>query len=198
MRFSQLFFSRGHRSTLTGVAWNKRMFMSTLSSEGVALDFFNAPELHQLARLIEFWLIDARNLLDLKDQLPELTVNEEAVEAGPEYWVSARWNELLSRAMASTGVHSSGVRSGHPATAAAAYAGGSIGRYLSFSRTIGYPFLKAGGCAAWFGNDYYRALGPDGRILSEGMLEDVLDTIEQTVHDAGPVLFGTADDPIVD
>jgi uncharacterized protein DUF6193 len=194
------YLRKNRRTAFISLAWDKRMFLSSLSSKGVTLAHLNTSDLNELARAVEFWLLDELTLRDMKERLANLAVSEVAFETERGNGVTARWNLLLSPepwlrpefiALVSAAATRPLLRQLFPVV--------SIGRYLSFSRTIGYPFLIAGGCAEWIGNDRYRALGPDRRPLGEGTIEEVLDLLERVLpSDTGPAILGTADDFIAD
>jgi hypothetical protein len=73
----------------------------------------------------------------------------------------------------------------------------SIGQYLSFSRTIGYPFARATDRAVAVGQGRCVLIGPGNQLLAKGAVEEMLDMLELSMpQDVGPAIFGTADDLI--
>jgi hypothetical protein len=133
---------------------------------------------------------------EMQQQLPGLSVSELAFETDPAKLVTIRWNTFLSSApwlrpeaiaLISAASKRPALRQLFPVV--------SIGAYLSFSRTIAYPFSRAGLVAVWLGKDRYGALGPDCKLVAEGTIEEVLDVVERSLpSDTGPAILGTAAD----
>lgn len=196
-------FCKERRTVTVGTDGNRRVFLSTFSSKGVNLAVHDTSDLRETARGVELWLIDELALSDLEERLPNVVLSEGALEIEAGRGVEARWTALFA-------THDQQLHDpfGMPLEfLALARAAGrrpllrqlvpvvSLWQFLSFSRTIGYPFLRVGGCVAWAGNDRYCALGPDNRLLGEGTVEEVLDIFERTLpRDTGPAIYGTADD----
>ena len=183
----------------------KRIFFSDFSSRGMQLAHHETPDLQEIARAVESWLIDELTLQEMKQRFPNLQVSEKAFEIEAGRGVEACWNELLSVADRGPTV-SDWLAPGFPALVHAAASRPllrqlvpvvSIGCYLSFSRTIGYPFARASACAIWAGDDRYCVVGPDQKVFGEGTVQEVLDILEGSLPpDIGPAIYGTADDLI--
>jgi Family of unknown function (DUF6193) len=187
---------KGNRTVSVGVASDKRMFFASFSWKSIWGFSFTTADLHEVARAVELWLLDEMIPPEMERQLPGLSVSESAFETDPAKLVTIRWNEFLSSApwlrleaiaLISAASKRPALRQLFPVL--------SIGAYLSFSRTIGYPFSRAGLCAVWLGKDRYGALGLDRKIVAEGTIEEVLDVIEQSLpSDTGPAILGAAAD----
>lgn len=183
----------------------KRIFFSDFSSRGIQLAHHETPDLQEIARPVESWLIDELTLREMKQRFPNLQVSEMAFEIEAGRGVEACWKKLLS--LADRGPTISGwLAPGFPALVHAAANRPllrplvpvvSVGCYLSFSRTIGYPFARASACAIWAGDDRYCVIGPDQKVFGEGTVQEVLDILEGSLPpDIGPAIYGTADDLI--
>lgn len=198
-------FHKDRRSASMWAGGVKRMFCSDFSSRGIQLVHHETPDLQEIARAVESWLIDELTLQEIKQRFPNLLVSEMAFEIEAGRGVEACWNALLSLADRGPTV-SDWLAPGFPALVHAAASRPllrqlvpvvSIGCYLSFSRTIGYPFARASACAIWAGDDRYCVVGPDQKVFGEGTVQEVLDILEGSLPpDIGPAIYGTADDLI--
>jgi Family of unknown function (DUF6193) len=184
------------RTASVEVASDVRMFFAGFAWKGISVASFSTADLHELSRGVQFWVVDQLTPGEMQQQLPGLSSNELLLEIDSARLVTARWNVLLSsdpwlrhelKALISAASKRPVLRQLFPVV--------SIGTYLSFSRTVAYPFSIAGACAAWMGKDRYAALGPDRKILSEGTINEVLDAVERAVPPmTGPAILGTAAD----
>jgi uncharacterized protein DUF6193 len=189
------YLQRGRRTVSVQLGCDRRLFMLSFTDIGLTLAYLHTADLHEVARAVESWLTDKVTLRDMKERLPKLEASEFAYETDAGKGVTARWNAMLSApwfkpefvALLRAAERRPLLRQLVPVV--------SIGQYLSFSRTIGYPFSTIKNRAVWAGKDRYCALGPQQTIIKEGTVEEVLDIVEGSVpSDAGPAIYGTADD----
>ena len=187
---------KDRRSISVTLAGDRRMFVSSFWCRGVLLAHFNTSDLHDLAHAVRFWLVDEFPLQDMKDRLPTLEVSDVAFETEAGRGVAAQWDSLVSGppwlqpefiALIRAAANRPLLRQLFPVV--------SIGRYLLFSRTIGYPFATMDTCVAWARKEGYCVLGSYRRLIGQGAIEQVLDVLERTLPaDLGPAIYGTADD----
>jgi Family of unknown function (DUF6193) len=181
----------------------ERIFIANFSLRGVDMAHRMTSDLHEVARAIESWLLDELTLQEMKQRFPNLDISEIAFETEACRGVEALWSSLLShadetnatswlgpdfRVLVRAAAHRPLLRQLVPVV--------SIGMYLSFSRTIGYPFAMAADCSVAAGNGRCGLVG-QGNLLAEGTVEEMLDMIERSIpQDIGPAIFGTAADLI--
>lgn len=143
-------------------------------------------------QVLHFYLLSLR---DVKERLPKLEASEWAYETETGRGITAQWNAMLSApwlkpeftALLRAAEKRRLLRQLLPVV--------SIGQYLSFSRTIGYPFAGIGACAAWGSKNFYYAMTPHHTVLKQGTIAEVLDIVEASVPpETGPAIYGTADD----
>ena len=156
----------------------------------------NTSDLHELADAVGFWLLDEFTLHDMKDRLPTLEVTNTALETEAGRGVTARWNSLLSGppwlkpecvTLIRAAANRPALRQLVPVV--------SIGRYLWFSRTLGYPFATIDAGVLWRGKGRFGLVRRDRSLIGEGTIEQVLDILEGTLPaDIRPAIYGTADD----
>jgi hypothetical protein len=188
-------FRKGRRTVSVHLACDRRLFLLSFTEIGLTLAYLHTADLHDVARAVEFWLADKASLRDMKERFATLEASELAYETEAGRGVTARWNAMPSApwhkpelvALLRAAERRPLLRQLLPVV--------SIGQYLSFSRTIGYPFLTIKTCDVWAGKDGYCAMGPQHTILKEGTIEEVLDIVETSVPpDARPAIYGTADE----
>lgn len=191
-------FRKDSRIALVETARNCRTFYSSLSSNGVTLAELMTADLQETARAVALWLIDELTPPEMKARLPEIVLSDLAFDAATV--VTARRNALLSPhpefpflpppefiVLARGAANRPLLRQLAPVV--------SLWCFLSFSRTLRYPFATVDGFMQWAGNDRYLALVRNRSLLGEGSLEEVLDIVEGTVPpDVGPAVHGNAHD----
>jgi hypothetical protein len=198
-------FRKDCRIATIGTAGTDRIFITDFSSRGVPLAHHRTSDLREVARAVESWLMDELNLREMKQRLTNLFVSEVSFETEAGRGVAARWNLLLSphddeptltsllgpefRALVRAAASRPLLRQLVPVV--------SMGFYLSFSRTIGYPFAMAGDCAVWAADNRCGFFKRGGYAPAEGTVEEMLDLVERSLPpDVGPAIFGTAEDLI--
>jgi hypothetical protein len=197
-------FRKDCRIAAISTAGTERIFITDFSSRGVPLAHHRTSDLREVARAVESWLMDELNLLEMKQRLTDLSVSEVSFEIEAGRGVAACWNLLLSphddellasflgpefRALVRAAASRPLLRQLVPVV--------SMGRYLSFSRTIGYPFAIAGDCAVWAADNRCGFFKRGRHDSAEGTVEEMLDMVERSLPaDVGPAIFGTACDLI--
>lgn len=188
-------FRGGRRTVSVHFACDRRLFITSFTEVGLTLAHFFTADLHEVARGVEFWLAETATLRDVKERLPKLEASEWAYETETGRGITAQWNAMLSApwlkpeftALLRAAEKRRLLRQLLPVV--------SIGQYLSFSRTIGYPFAGIGACAAWGSKNFYYAMTPHHTVLKQGTIAEVLDIVEASVPpETGPAIYGTADD----
>ena len=158
--------------------------------------WLHTSDLQEVANAVQIWLFDGLTLREMKEKFPKFDFTEAALEIEGGNGVTVQWNYLLSD---KTGFHPEffdliDAASKRPLLRQL-FPVVSIGQFLSFSGTTGYPFSKAGGYIVWGGKARYRAVESDHNVIGEGSIEEVLDMLERTIPpNTGPAIFGTAED----
>ena len=185
----------GRRTVSVALACDRRLFMLSFTEIGLTLAYLHVSDLYECAQAVESWVADKITLRDMNERFPNCEASEFAYQTEAGGGVSARWDALLSApwlqpefiALLRAAARRPLLRQLLPVA--------SIGHYLSFSRTIGYPFAAINTCALWAKEDRYCAMGPQHRALKEGTIEAVLDVVETSVPpNAYLAIYGTADD----
>ena len=164
----------------------------------------NLPE---VAQAVESWLMDELTLREMKQRIPNLKVSEIAFEIESGRGVDAHWNHLLFSldryseanqaywfepefcALVRAAANRPRTRQLAPKV--------SLGCILSFSRTLGYPFVMAGNCGIFAAQGRCIVQTQEGKQLAEGSIEEMLDVFERIIPSGtGPAIFGTAEDLI--
>ena len=197
-------FRKSRRLAFVHTGDARRIFIANFSLRGVHMAHRMTSDLREVARAIEFWLLDELTLHEMKQRLPNLDISELSFETEAGRGVDALWNLLLSpddepnlrpwlgsdfRALLSAAANRPLLRQLVPVV--------SLGQYLSFSRTIGYPFAMAADCSVGAANGRCCFFGRGNHPLVEGTVEEMLDMAERSIPQGiGPAIFGTADDLI--
>jgi hypothetical protein len=186
---------------------DERIFISHFSMRGVPLAYHLARDLHEVAQGVESWLMDELTLREMKQRIPNLEVSEIAFEIEAGRGVAANWNHLLLSldryseanqaywfepefcALVRAAANRPLLRQLAPKV--------SLGCILSFSRTLGYPYVMAGNYGIFAARGQCIVQTKEGKHLAVGRLEEMLDVFERTIpSDTGPAIFGTAEDLI--
>jgi uncharacterized protein DUF6193 len=200
-------FQKDRRIACVKAVSDERMFIADFSMRGVRMILHATPDLRELARAVEGWLIEELTLREMKQRLPDLDVSEVAFETEAGRGVAARWKNLLQAPYDPDPIRASWLDPEFYALVRAASTRpllrqlvplvdlGCMCWVLLFSRTQGHPYAIAGDCRLQVSGNCCIVVKRDGSHFAEGVPGEMLDVFERTLPaGVGPAIFGTAAD----
>jgi len=191
------------RFSQISLAGGERLFLVDFWSEGVIFGNGSTPELSDVARAINAWIVDKSAIEKMLSNFDFFSPTESGKAHEGGVIVEHKWQNLLEYWKGEK--QPIGTPDRNPAQLIEAAMKRPILRQLfpytslislCFSRTTGYPFTNDCPRIEPQGNGKYFVYAPDTfDILGEGLVEDVLDIlINHLPPNCGSAVNGTADD----